>query len=565
MIRAIRLWLQRRPRWGRDDEGIALVTVLGVLFVITALLLTALAVAMVNLAPTREDQDAKAAIAAAQAGVDDYLARLKSNSNYGTQTTDSTNAAMCSDTVAPLCSSTSGRVIPGGTTGAAFKYVVQTSSVASGNGTVTLKVTGTVNGVSRNLQTTFRPKSFLDFIYLTDHENQSPTFSGNTAAICTQRWWETGSNSGRGGSSCGEIGFAPSDVISGPMHTNDTPMLNGQGTTFTSTATTSTMRNGVACTTTSCYRNPNNNSTGTAYWPSQYAYNATTFPNKKLSYEDLMGLPTANTELRTKALATGCLFTGATHIAFDGTSMRVYSPNTQTNTCGFNASSRASMQTIPVPDGNVIYVDGKTGTCTSGQTNSGILASLTGRPAAQSSYPLTGEYTGGRFNPDYSCADGTAYVQGTLDGKITIGSAQDIIVTGDIRYQTTSAGGADSDDILGMIPTGTIWVYHPVTNVATPVNMIGTAYRVDRIDAAMLTLQDSFFVQNYNYGTGLGTLTVVGSISQKYRGTVGTGSATTGYIKDYQYDERFARGYIQPPEFLAPTQAQWIVSQVVES
>ena len=48
-----------------------------------------------------------------------------------------------------------------------------------------------------------------------------------------------------------------------------------------------------------------------------------------------------------------------------------------------------------------------------------------------------------------------------------------------------------------------------------------------RIDAAILSLQHSFIVDNYNCGARLGTLTVNGAIAQKYRGPVGTVSGTS--------------------------------------
>ena len=60
------------------------------------------------------------------------------------------------------------------------------------------------------------------------------------------------------------------------------------------------------------------------------------------------------------------------------------------------------------------------------------------------------------------------------------------------------------------------------------------------IDAAILALDNSFYVDNYNCGS-VGTLTVHGSIAQKYRGAVATGTqsgAATGYVKNYNYDER---------------------------
>ncbi|HST34340.1 MAG TPA: hypothetical protein VLJ80_12570 [Solirubrobacteraceae bacterium] len=79
------------------------------------------------------------------------------------------------------------------------------------------------------------------------------------------------------------------------------------------------------------------------------------------------------------------------------------------------------------------------------------------------------------------------------------------------------------------------------------------------IDAAILSTNHSWIVDNYKCGNLLGTLTVWGSIAQFWRGPVGT-SGGSGYIKNYNYDDRLANQ--QPPSFLAPTNAtSWKVSR----
>ena len=81
-----------------------------------------------------------------------------------------------------------------------------------------------------------------------------------------------------------------------------------------------------------------------------------------------------------------------------------------------------------------------------------------------------------------------------------------------------------------------------------------------RIDAAILAINHSFIVDNYDCGDSLGTLTVHGAIAQKYRGAVGTsGAGGTGYLKDYNYDDRLH--YIQPPSFIEPVQSDWVIGR----
>ena len=83
-----------------------------------------------------------------------------------------------------------------------------------------------------------------------------------------------------------------------------------------------------------------------------------------------------------------------------------------------------------------------------------------------------------------------------------------------------------------------------------------------RIDAAILAINHSFIVDHYNCGAPLGTLTVNGAISQKFRGPVGTssgGTVVTGYGKDYNYDDRLR--YQEPPHFLDPVESAWHVQR----
>ena len=67
--------------------------------------------------------------------------------------------------------------------------------------------------------------------------------------------------------------------------------------------------------------------------------------------------------------------------------------------------------------------------------------------------------------------------------------------------------------------------------------------------------------------TPQGTLSVNGAIVQRYRGSVGLLSQTTGllqsgYYKNYTYDDRFhARN---PPNFLDPATTSWNIVKVAE-
>ncbi|MBL8928721.1 MAG: hypothetical protein JNL54_01230 [Kineosporiaceae bacterium] len=504
---------------------------MAVLFTLSGFLLLTLTVALRQQTPTRIDQDAKAATAAAQAGLDDYLSRLTNNQSYW-QSTDGTNTALTS----------TGALIPGSSSGARFRYEVVTAPNEAGSGgRLVVRATGEVNGTNRSLTATFQPGSFLNYVYLTDKESLSPLYTGSGSSACTKRWWQ-GRNSGSG---CGEIQFGFGDRINGPMHTNDTPMIGGT-ITFAGRATTSTMTPygsspTTACTGTSCYR-VNGSASFTAYRP---------------EYGALVQIPSSNTELADNAAEYGCVYYGATHITFNGTTMTVYSPGTTVanRTQCFNPANRSSAQTVALAP--AIYVRDLTSACT--QTNQQARGFPLTRTIAGYTYT---ESTGG-VTPSYTCNLGTAYLRGSVNGNVTVGSTQDIIVTGNLTYTNDPLVHPESTDVLGLVPGHTVWVYHPVSGST---ELLDAGQRVNRIDAAILTIQDSFIVQYYNQGSPLGALTVYGSLAQNYRGTVGTGGSTiaTGYSKDYRYDSRFASGAIQPTYFLKPLAAQWEFQSVTD-
>jgi hypothetical protein len=139
-------------------------------------------------------------------------------------------------------------------------------------------------------------------------------------------------------------------------------------------------------------------------------------------------------------------------------------------------------------------------------------------------------------------------VSGTLKGQLTIASQDDIVITGNLVYSQYPGGS----DVLGLVADNDVAVIHAsgadVTNDLT-------------IDAAIMSLNHSFYVQNWSRGSPLGTLTVNGVIAQKFRGPVGTfsgsgGIINTGYAKAYSYDTRLK--YLTPPYFLNPLQSAWV-------
>ncbi len=81
------------------------------------------------------------------------------------------------------------------------------------------------------------------------------------------------------------------------------------------------------------------------------------------------------------------------------------------------------------------------------------------------------------------------------------------------------------------------------------------------IDAAILALQHSFIVDNYQCGNAMAKLTVTrrdrAEVPRSGRHRLQRGRIASGYAKNYWYDDRFR--YRSPPYFLTPVAAAWDV------
>jgi len=107
-------------------------------------------------------------------------------------------------------------------------------------------------------------------------------------------------------------------------------------------------------------------------------------------------------------------------------------------------------------------------------------------------------------------------VSGTLAGQRAIAAQNDIIIIiGNTQYGTFPGG----TDVLGLVANNDVIINHPVNS--SGVNQAGSLTN-PRVDAAILALDHSFYVQNWNRGAPLGNLTVNGVITQEFRGAVGT-------------------------------------------
>lgn len=148
-------------------------------------------------------------------------------------------------------------------------------------------------------------------------------------------------------------------------------------------------------------------------------------------------------------------------------------------------------------------------------------------------------------NNPTSTKKGNVYLSGTLDGRLTIASDYDILITNHVRYATHPTNS--STDALGLLAMRNVLIDQSCPNnidVFAHIIASGKSTPTDSSDG-------SFWVTNYDKGSGRGELSVYGGIVQDKRGPVGTvnsssGAQLTGFKKNYTYDTRFADN---PPPF----------------
>lgn len=571
---------------GGADRGSALIIVVIFGMVLTALVATASSFSLSGVEKAGTESDWNAALDAAYAGIEDYKSELSADPDYVNYVNpsapfSSTSTGTLPPTTNPaLGIGTSGTwaTVPtdsGDTPTEYYRYEVDNSQYDS-TGVVRILATGKVGDSVRSLLADVRQDGFIDFVYFTDYEIADPNQSSVNCTVA-YAWQLTGYTHP---SDC-EIQFTSGDVLNGPVHSNDS--MDICGATFTGPVTTGDNQS--------------------PYYVTDKGCASATFEDGTPQPSGVMDMPPSNadmkletrTDLPTTVQRPGCLYTGPTSIVFNSSgTMTVISPftkftqvagdgnpndpvtsGTNPTMCGqpgtgSNDLGSSAGATIPVVSENMIFVQDvptastqstdpnywKSGTYPSGFTCTNSVSQTYGWKFGALAYPTTNETVPAASPANYGCLNGDAYVQGVLDGAVTVASDNYIYITGNLTY---SAGS--STDILGLVGNNAVWVWNPMSvSRGTTTALLSAKNRT--IDAAILSVQHTFEVQNYSIGPARGTLTVNGAIAQKFRGAVGTSGGATGYLKDYNYDPRFAT--IAPPKFLSPETVAYGVTTVEE-
>ncbi|GAB3281723.1 hypothetical protein [Kineosporia babensis] len=505
-----------------------MVTVVLSLAVLTLFLMVALGFALRGMAPARNFQDDKAAQQAARASIDEFVSLLNANDSYWSQ-----SDAGFSDV----------KSFKLGGSGSDFTYQrLNTIEDTYNTGLIKLKVTGTTGTppVTRSFTVELKRNNLLDYLYLSDIEVVDPELLGQPAS-CANYYYGT---SARPRTGCSEIQWSASDIVEGPLHSNDALQINGKSD-FRGEATTSyPAAKGVV--------------NGKTWWgDADYP-----LKDKNPVWHELVNLPKRNDSLLENVspdvdgdgqTGPGCYYTGATRIVLQGTKMKVLSPSTKRadipSKC-YNVKNAGTEQVVDIPP--VIYV--------ARSNDDACLIGQVGYPAANEKYTVgSSSAVSWGTTTNYACTRGTLFISGTADAAVTISGQDDVVLVGDLKVSST-----DGNNMIGLIAGNCVWVYHPLRSGSNSnLNLLPS---VNNIDAAMLALGHSFVVQNWGFGATLGTLNVNGVIAQKFRGPVGTGKGavmSTGYAKNYKYDRRYIR--TQPPYFLRPDGNPFTLVKLIEN
>ena len=560
----------------RREDGFSMIAVVSAIALTTMLGTAAVALSNGDQGALRHDFDQKRAYLAAQSGIADYTYHLNNDSGYWARCTSvpTPNAVNLNMNGKP----SNTRQVPGSTDGSRYGIELLQATTSPGNsqcdssnpnatmleasgantGTFRIRSTGMAgagvtptarcgdSGVTcSSIVATYKQATFLDYVYFTQLETSDPVTYGfanpstqltGAYSQCTKfrRDGRESVNIPGTTQKCDQIVFVGGDKIDGPLHTNDDLRVCGSPTFG---------RNGADVTEVSAPPvgwASGNNCSGNP-----------TFTAPLITRAPVLTPPSTNTSLKTIA-GPANTYTGQTKIVLSGNTMTI-TPN-----------GGSPVGPIAVPTDGVVYVQNGAG-C----SNSYSPFTVT--------YPQTS-----------NCGNAIVDTGGSsYSGQLTIAAENDVIIDGDIRRTSSSA------DLLGLIANNFIRVKHPVcestdlncaggtgvpgsvTEEAAKgdcdldndgnraVNGTGSAEQASgsqdlTIDAALLSIDHSFIVDHYDCGSELGTLTVNGAISQKFRGAVGT-TGGTGYIKDDNYDDRLR--FQEPPHFFDPIQSSWHVQR----
>ena len=540
----------------RSESGVALIMTVATLAVVMTLTTTAVCVVLANTADARRSNARMVARAAAEAGADEFFSRVIRDPGYfaapaGGGTPPYLDPATADPAYAPQWTT-----VPAGApqtcTNSYDDVCVQVRAVVSrqpGNpyaDAVTVEVTAATlcpSGVAHlatcvtdTVHQRLTQRQFFDYLYLDQLETLDPLLYGTAAdqATAARRCalLATGRPAG-----CTAVPFLSGDVVSGPIHTNDTSFSDCGTPRFQPTLD----RSGAPTHDPTALE-----ATGAAVFvPAPSPACAGSSPALSTGVAEAPNAPSFSFAVDVSGLA---------HVAATADSYR--GPTT-------------------------ITLDGRS---TPGRGRYGAVAGASPPTPADRPWPGSGVIY----------VDGDAYVSGTACDPVSIAATGDIFVQDDLAYGPAAtcpaaATGLEADDSVVVLPTR--GPAGPAVNATTD----------RTVDAAVLALGKhscvstaaggaspppgvtcsvaaggqlrggSFYVQGWDT-TPLGgapphVLHFYGAIASIWRGAIGgfdpaTGRLVSGWAKDFAFDRHLRTS--QPPYFLAPVVAGWARSDLAQ-
>jgi hypothetical protein len=596
------------PKRSHDQSGVALMIVMGIILMLSLGTAVMAQNVIAHVPIVQQDLVQHEAYRALQSGIDEYLYEANANPNYvmcndadvftgypssspstWTNTGYATlNSGLCSGLV--LSSWTQVADLSSTSDVAAwFTYgtpaIYQCNNAANCTSNDTWEQIQVVGFASSDGQKAFQQativiqpqNNFLLSLWWLNYDQSDPsTVNGDPA--CTWYW---ATNPPHGGlvNGCSAIDLITGETITGNMWVNDDVFICGSPTI-----------NGTIYTVGGLIADPSGGGCTQGVPAADWVQETQTET-----------APTDDAVLGSVAQQGGCLYEGPTEIDLLSTGgYDVYSPDTPISgtTDSLNASSGNTSGCVPAngwstgsaavtgPTNGVVFVQGCSPACNS----SGYA------PLGTSATSSTSVYEPDTSGESAGTQEGDAIVEGTDKGPLTIGAANNVIIDGDICYQswtncTTPPTAPGSADVLALVAYNFVELNHPMNSTHggswvndtqctgtspsqyAPFGIVGGVVSAPDcdltnpiIDAAILALNHQFDVHNYDQGATLGNISINGAISEDWRGPVGTYNteivngqveevAVTGYAKQYTYDSRLT--YLSPPDYLNPGTSAW--------
>jgi hypothetical protein len=516
----------RRYARVRSEAGFTMIVTIGVMLVSGLLLVAAFAAANGDVHLSRNDTMQKKAYFAALAGVQEYEYQLQNNPSYwlkceqptGTEGDQRYEITLLGANGSKTCSASNPFATAIESTGAVANTFRIKAVGCAGKAELTSCVGQPLSTVStRSVIATFQVTGFLNYTYFTQYEDLDPYLSGKSKSEC-ERYDEEGGSTRSSG--CVNITFSKEDSVNGPMHTDDTAQVE-------CSSELEFGRKG--------HKPPD---------PVEMNGGTSSCGGSHPTYNTASGEPTTTGPELSAPESDSTLeryvkpeneFTGATHIILNGSE---YTAKYFKEVGG--VLKEVEETGLSWPSNGLIYV----------QKNSKLGCSYTFAENGSNE----ADSTKGK-EKERGC--GNVTVSGTYSKPLTIAGENEVIVNGSLTPTGVTPGSAPTGSAtLGLIATYFVRVYHPCNGSGDGSESLKNPW----IYAAMLSTSHSFIVDNYACGenSNTGTLNVYGAIAQKFRGPVGTGGGggiSTGYAKEYLYDDRLAVD--EPPFFIAPLRAGW--------